>query len=70
MADLRKEELFPTDAFGLFYLHQPALRGLADHRPIGGAVLRQQISPDARIQSKDWYERLSLPDAAAAPRSV
>ena len=28
MADLRKGELFPTDAFGLFYLHQPALRGV------------------------------------------
>ena len=23
MADLRKAELFPADAFGLFYLHQP-----------------------------------------------
>ena len=34
MADLRKEELFPADAFGLFYLHQPALRGLADYRPL------------------------------------
>lgn len=28
MADLRKAELFPADAFGLFYLHQPALRGV------------------------------------------
>lgn len=51
-------------------IHQPALRGIADHRPIGGAVLRQQISPDARVQPKDRHEHLSLPDAAAAPRGM
>ena len=54
MADLLKAELFPADAFGLFYLHQPALRG-GWHRHaeyeifyhISGPLVFEVAAPDA-----------------------
>lgn len=54
MADLRKEELFPADAFGLFYLqvtrfpggwHRHAEYEIFYH--INGPIVFEVASPDA-----------------------
>lgn len=54
MADLRKEELFPADAFGLFYLQTTRIPG-GWHRNaeyeifyhISGPIVFEVASPDA-----------------------
>lgn len=54
MADLRKEELFPADAFGLFYLQVTRIPG-GWHRHaeyeifyhISGSIVFEVASPDA-----------------------
>lgn len=54
MADLRKEELFPADAFGLFYLQITRIPGGWHHHAeyeifyrIGGPIVFEVASPDA-----------------------
>lgn len=43
---------------------------MADSLTIDQLAEQFFVSKYHLIQPKDWYERLSLPDAAAAPRSV
>ena len=53
MADLRKEELFPADAFGLFYLQTTRIPGWHRHAEyeifyhISGPIVFEVASPDA-----------------------
>ena len=67
MADLRKEELFPADAFGLFYLQITRIPG-GWHRHaeyeifyhISGPIVFEVASPDATCLSAGRVSALHL----------